>query len=160
MISTTINRWPYNGDGSRKIFPFTNRVDDATWIRAYVDGALATLATDYSVAGIGNPAGGAVTFVVAPPNGDDNVIILRKTPITQLLTLPFEGRFPSSAIERNGLDTLCMMIQDLYEQIERCPKFTPYSAFRNIDMPDPEDGMVLGWSGNRLVNLEGGGGGM
>lgn len=55
----------------------------------YVDGALKTLATHYTVAGEGEPAGGTVTFLA--PQSNVEVGIVRDVPIVQTTHIPTFG---------------------------------------------------------------------
>lgn len=113
MISTVTARWDYSGDGANLNFAYTNRIDHKSWLKVYVGNTLQTLDTHYTVSGVGETAGGNVAFITAPPNGTNNVHILRVTPNTQVEQLPNEGPFPSQVVEKNIADKLEMQIQDL-----------------------------------------------
>ena len=63
---------PFNsstGNGVTTVFPYTFLILDEEDIKVTVDGVLKTIATDYTVSGVGNPSGGNVTFLAAPANG-------------------------------------------------------------------------------------------
>lgn len=63
---------PFNsstGNGVTTVFPYTFLILDEEDIKVTVDGVLKTIATDYTVSGVGNPSGGSVTFMAAPANG-------------------------------------------------------------------------------------------
>lgn len=63
---------PFNsstGNGVTTVFPYTFLILDEEDIKVTVDGVLKTIATDYTVSGVGNPGGGSVTFLAAPANG-------------------------------------------------------------------------------------------
>lgn len=144
MIGTTTNRWPYDGDGVNPTFAYTNRIDDESWMKLYVDDVLVDPG-DYTVTGVGLEAGGSVIATTPPPTGTDNVVLLRVTPITQLLSIMNEGPFLAANVERLGLDNLAMMIQDIHEILGRCPKFPVTSALRDFEFATPSDGGLLRW---------------
>lgn len=73
-ITSTETEWQYAGDGSTKSFPFTNKAFSASDLRVYVGGTLQS--TGYTVAGLGETAGGAVTFAAAPSSGAAVLIVL------------------------------------------------------------------------------------
>ena len=146
MIETTDTRWDYDGDGVNDEFDYDNRIDDESWLKVYVDCVLLVLNTDYTVSGVGEDEGGAVTINTPPPVGVGNVVILRATPQTQKVSFPFEGPFPSSVVERNVADKLEMQIQDIHEILGRCLKFAECSTFRDIEVPDPEANKILQWN--------------
>lgn len=83
-ISSTNSRWAYTGDGIVVGFAYDNRIFADTDLEVYVDGALQTLTTHYSVSGVGDTGGGTVTFVTAPPTPavSGNVVIVRNVPST------------------------------------------------------------------------------
>lgn len=68
----------YSGDGGTTVFAYTFQILAASEITVTVDGVAQVLTTDYTLSGVGNPAGGNVTFLVAPPNtAPNNVVISR-----------------------------------------------------------------------------------
>src|SRR5512139_159452 len=72
----------YTGNGSSTAFPYTFKILAQGELNVYVNGVLKALTTDYTVSGVGNDAGGSVTFLVAPTNGHQ-VLILRNIDISQ-----------------------------------------------------------------------------
>ena len=56
-ISSTNSRWAYTGDGIVVGFAYDNRIFADTDLEVYVDGALQTLTTHYSVSGVGDTGG-------------------------------------------------------------------------------------------------------
>ncbi len=108
-ITVTISRWSYVGNGSRTIFPYTNRIFEKTDLAVSLDGVLQTVDTDYTVSGIDEAAGGNVTFTVAPGN-NVSVTIVRTVPATQESSLPKGGPFPSDIVEK-ALDKLTILVQ-------------------------------------------------
>jgi hypothetical protein len=62
------------GDGATTTFGYPFQVQLATDLVVLVGGVRATLNVDYTVTGIGNPAGGTVVFTNPPPAGTNLVI--------------------------------------------------------------------------------------
>ena len=153
MISTTTQRISYSGNGSNDTFAVPFRFDDDSWIKIYVGGLLLT--TGYDLAGEGEDNGGTVVITTPPPAGVDNVVIIRETPLTQVVHIPVAGPFSSRMFERDIADKLEMQIQDLHEIIGRAVKFLVTSTFNNVALPDPEAGKTLAWNNtlDALVNV-------
>lgn len=119
-ITSYDNRRTFAGNGGTLAFafppPFTSN-NDLVVQRQAADGTITTLilATDYTVTGAGNPAGGTVTTTVAPATGT-TLIIYRDVPLTQPVTLLDGGPLPAATV--NGmLDRITMWGQRLKEQI-------------------------------------------
>jgi hypothetical protein len=111
-ISSTTSRWVYNGDGGTTVFTYDNKIYADTDLKVYVDGVLQTIATHYTVSGVGEETGGSVTFVSAPASGTSNVLIVRDVPDTQGTDFPTAGPFPSQSVE-DALDKLTILEQQL-----------------------------------------------
>lgn len=111
VVSTT-SRWTYNGDSSTTAFPYDNLIFASSDLQVFVDDALQTLNTDYTVSGVGDNGGGSVTFTSAPASGTANVLIVRDVPSTQETDLPEGGPFPSESVE-DALDKLTVLVQQL-----------------------------------------------
>jgi hypothetical protein len=152
MISTTTQRISYSGDGSNDTFAVPFRWDAFEWIEVYVDDVLLT--TGYALTGEGEDNGGSVEITTPPPVGVDNVVIVRVTPLTQVEHLTTVGPFASLTVERQMIDKLCMMVQDIYEILGRCVKFPVTSTFKDVTLPDPESGKLLAWNADldALIN--------
>lgn len=146
MIEITTTRHEYNGNGATVTFPIDFRYDAKSHVKVYVGEVLKTLDTDYTLTVAGVDSGGTLTFITAPAAGTGNVVILRISPKTQLEQLPTAGPFPTTTVEINMIDKLCMMVQELQEEIARCVKFPIASLFRDIDLPTPEAGKMLQWN--------------
>lgn len=121
-VSTTTSRVEYSGNGSTTVFsvPFYFLANGD--LKVYQAGTLKTITTHYSVSGAGVPAGGTVTFVTAPANGDD-VVIFRDPAITQQVDYAPNDPFPAETHEQ-ALDRLTMIAQrgrDLLDRSVRIP---------------------------------------
>jgi hypothetical protein len=116
------NRRSYAGDGSTTVFafppPFTTNTDLVVAIKdASGNYTTKILATDYTVTGAGNPAGGNVTMLVAPATGT-TLIVLRKVPPTQAMDLQDGGPLPSPTINR-AHDRRAMVEQYILDMMMR-----------------------------------------
>ena len=94
-ISTTIIKNSYSGDGSATAFTYGFKIQDEDFIEVIVKTnatgaesvrAIGTGSTNYAVTGVGEAAGGTVTFVTAPTNLE-TVVLRRSTTQTQALDL-------------------------------------------------------------------------
>jgi hypothetical protein len=150
-ISTTTNRIAYTGDGTTTQFTYPFKIFAATDLQVYVNAVLKTLTTDYTVSGVGSESGGTVTFNTAPPSGQ-TVLIVRIEPLTQLVDLPSNDKFPSQTVE-DALDKLTMLVQQLNEVDRRAMKFPITSLFTDLTIPDPQAGRFVRWKSD-LSGLE------
>jgi hypothetical protein len=86
-------------------------------LKVYVDDALQTITTDYTVTGAGVGAGGTVSMHVAPATGE-TAVVFRDPAITQ--TKDWVENDPDPAEQKEeGFDLLTMICQRLSEQIGR-----------------------------------------
>jgi Collagen triple helix repeat (20 copies) len=97
----------YTGDGLQKTFAYPYRILDALDLRVTVNGALVS---NYTVAGVNQPAGGSITFTIAPVAGAQ-IELERSTAIVQPLDYIANDNFPAETHEL-GLDRLTMILQD------------------------------------------------
>src|SRR5258707_11163510 len=130
-VTTTTNKVVYNGTGAQTIFAYPFKVFLASDIQAFVGGVLQVITVNYTVDNVGNPNGGNLTFVVAPPVGTGNVSIVRTEPLTQVTSYPINDKFPASAHEA-ALDKLTIIAHQLQAAIAPSPALTPASIFANL----------------------------
>lgn len=116
-VQSTIAKIQYAGNGIATNFTFPNLFFiDANLVVTLTDDLTGIdttqiIVTDYTVTGAGNPAGGDVIFIVAPPTGQ-TLTIARILEATQLIDYIVNDAFPAETHER-GLDKLTMLIQQL-----------------------------------------------
>lgn len=113
-VLNPISKYSYSGNGSTTVFSFpTYFISNADVKAKLVDGVGAetplVLTTDYTMTGAGNPAGGSLTAVVAPPVGKTIVIYLDPA-ITQEAQYTETGKFPAASHEK-ALDKLTQIAQ-------------------------------------------------
>jgi hypothetical protein len=125
-ISATTARWDYTGNGATTAFAYTNKIDAKTDLDVYVATVLQTVDTHYTVSGVGDDAGGSVTFVTAPSNGAA-VAIVSDIPYTQASSLNLGGAFPSTTVE-DALDKLTRLVQQAKLLVDRSLRQTDSDA--------------------------------
>lgn len=113
-VSSTTARVSYSGNGSTTAFAASFYFLANSHLKVILRNALGVetvqvLNTDYTVTGAGNPAGGTVTMVVAPPTGT-TLTIARNVPLTQEVDYQPNDPFPAESHEQ-ALDKLTMIAQ-------------------------------------------------
>lgn len=104
------NQVPYNahtGNGATTVFAFGFLLLLSADLKVYLAGVLQ--ASGYSISGVGNPAGGTVTFSVAPANGVA-VLLQRDIPLERLTDYQDAGDLLADTLNRD-FDRLWMAIQ-------------------------------------------------
>ena len=124
-VSSTTNKHSYNGNGSQTAFAYTFKIFVAADIQVYLDGALKTINTHYTLSNVGLTGGGNVTFTSGsvPSAATGNVILLRSLALTQGVDLINYGAFDANIIE-SAYDKLTMMVQQLQEEVSRSIRFS------------------------------------
>ena len=148
-LASSTARVAYAGDGSSTSFaiPFYFLADaDIQAILQDADGVetLWTLATDYTLAGAGNPAGGTLTAITIPASGE-TLTILRDVVLTQDTDLTEGDPLPAEVLE-TALDKLTMIDQQQAETLARAIKLQKSSALSELEMPEPSASKLLGWN--------------
>lgn len=124
-ISNTTTKKVYSGNGIATVFAYDFIIQSASDVQVFLDilGVLTlqAITTDYAVSGVGNPAGGNITFVVAPETGVSNILIRRATPLTQEVDYIEGDEFPAETHE-SALDKLTKIVQEQQEELNRAVK--------------------------------------
>lgn len=144
-ITSSNNRDQYTGNGANTAFTYTFKIFDEDDIQVYAGDTLQTITTHYTVSGVGNPAGGTVTFLVAPANGVVVTLVLDE-PFTQEIDYVDGDDFPASAHEE-GLDRSVSRDLTLSERISRSLLLPPETTITDLELPTPVADNVLGWNG-------------
>jgi hypothetical protein len=110
-VSTIVTRVEYTGTGSTVTFTYPFRILSAVDLEVSINGIRQTLTTQYTVAGVDDPAGGTVTFVTAPAAGT-SILLDRHTAPTQLMNLVDHDPQPAETVER-AHDKAILLIQEL-----------------------------------------------
>jgi hypothetical protein len=135
----------YAANGSQKVFTYPFKVDLDSEVRVIVTtsgvDSVKSLGTDYSVSGVGNAAGGEITFVTAPAAGT-RVTIKLDMSFTQGLELTENDALPAEPLEA-ALDRNVRMAQQLKALMDRAPKFAEGSTFKGVAFPELVPNRVL-----------------
>ena len=116
-LSTTSSVQKYNGDGATTVFAFPYEFFAAAHLQvSLVDIASGTvtpqtIVTNYTVSGAGNPAGGAVTMLVAPALGQ-RLNIQRVVPLLQTVDFQSGDTFSPTTLDQ-ALDYITMALQQI-----------------------------------------------
>lgn len=144
-ISSTTNRVSYTGNGVTTAFAFGYKFLADADLKVYKDGTLQTITTHYTVSGAGSDSGGTVTFLAAPANGLE-IVILRDPAITQGLDLVENDPLPAESVE-DAFDKLTMIAQRLDDRIDRALILSDTeTAAITLTLPSPDAGKALVWN--------------
>jgi len=122
-ISSLVNKNQYIADGSITSFTYSFRILDASDIRVVLTNpfggadSVKTLNVDYTVSGVGDAAGGSVTFLI-PPLSLMRVTVMRSTKALQPEHYVENDPFPAEAHE-TALDRAATVAQTTAEEISR-----------------------------------------
>jgi hypothetical protein len=136
-ISNTSIKNVYSGNGVATVFAFTFPIAAETELEVYLLESgfltLKTLTTDYTIAGVGNPSGGSVTFVTPPPTvaGGSDIVLVRRTPLTQLADYIEGDSFPAETHEA-ALDKLTKIAQEHSEALSRAAQL-PINSSEDLE---------------------------
>ncbi|MDP2376411.1 hypothetical protein [Reyranella sp.] len=123
-LSSTINKMIHEGNGATTVWPFPFPVLEAGHLTVILtDGTgLETVLSPslYGVAGVGDPAGGSVTYPLlgSPIASDTKLTLLRTVPYTQTTVLSNQGGYYPEVVERR-FDQIYMALQQLEERVSR-----------------------------------------
>lgn len=140
---------PFSGNGATVAFAFGFLIDDEDELIVVVADAngaetVQTITTHYTVSGVGNDAGGTVTFVTAP-SATETVAMRRSTAKDQDLDLQNRGAVVPQLVE-DSLDELTKITQDLQEQLDRCIITSLSGNTQGLTFPVPSALTYLRWN--------------
>lgn len=153
-VSTTINKEIGEGNGVATVFPFTFGTLPGEVVAGDLVVSLFDLAgleipqtegADYTVTGEGSEDGGAVVFVVAPPN-NYTVLVQRILPLTQPTDIKNQGSFYPKTIERQFADRLVYIAQQQQERIDASMQLPAIVENVSTVLPIPEVNTIFGWN--------------
>jgi trimeric autotransporter adhesin len=128
-ISTTTIKNSYNGNGSTSAFNYTFKISAESEMQVIIRSAagtetVKTLTTHYTISGVGNAGGGAVTFTAGNiPVTGETVILRRDTAQTQAMDLIDNDPMSADTIE-NAHDKSIAIAQELQEEVDRSIKLS------------------------------------
>lgn len=126
-------------NGVTTVFPYNFRVLQASHLLVTVNGQVRQLGVHYTVDGVGNPAGGNITFM-APPANNAKVVRQRAMPFIRLTDYQNLGDLLADTLNEDQ-DSPVMMIQQL-------------AAGSMVVILDPDSGQFV-WDakGSRIINV-------
>jgi hypothetical protein len=116
MQTSTTTRNVYTGNGATTVFAYDYKVQASSELVVTLNGALQTLATHYTVSGVGVLTGGAITMLTAPLSAVE-VVIHRSTILTQATEYNRSSLDPQ--VLETSLDKLTAMVQDARAMAQR-----------------------------------------
>jgi hypothetical protein len=137
-ISTTIVKNSYSGDGSTASFSYTFKVLAESDLTVIIRSALGTettktLTTHYTITGVGDAAGGSITFTAGNiPSATETVVLLRDTTQTQSIDYIANDPFPAETHEE-GLDRSVILSQEIQEEVDRSIKLSRTNTMTNTE---------------------------
>ena len=145
-LNVEIPRVRYTGDGVQDLFTYTFTVGSWSGMVVTVDDVEQVEYSDYILQNI-TEYGGEVLFTDPPVNGAD-VLIERRTPVSQQLDLDEFSRFPAESLE-SSLDKLTKLIQEYHSGIQEGDEPPPsthpvHSVFSRL-------GVILAEAGDYLA---------
>lgn len=108
------------GNGVTTVFPYTFKILAQGDIEVAVDGVVKTLTTHYTLSGVGDDAGGNVTFLTAPA-ADTVVTRRRDMAYVRTTDYQYQGDLPNDVLNADQ-DAPVLMLQQLSEQVGRSLK--------------------------------------
>lgn len=150
-VPAAMPRAQYVADGQQAAFPFPFPVLKAGDLEVFVGGARQT--AGYTVVGLGESSGGAVTFAV-PPAATAVVTLRRRLTIERLSDFQEGGAFRAKVIN-DEFDFQTMALQELETDLRRAARLDPTAPDAlDVTLPPALAGKAIGWSddGLRLVN--------
>lgn len=139
MISTTINRAIYSGDGNTSAFafpyPYLSQNDLVVVLRNSSGAEIVqTLTSNYTADPVADAdSGGSITMVTAP-DASSTLLIYRDKSQVQTLDLVTSGALPSASVE-TALDKVVMFVQRLQEQADRSAKLKRTDSSLTMEFP-------------------------
>jgi hypothetical protein len=139
-ITSTTNKTIVSCNGVTSIFTYNFLLPAGALFSLYqltvATGVIALISTaNYSVSGIGQPAGGTFTYLPGgtPVATGNELIFVRQVPETQQTSLINQGGYNPSVVEP-AMDWIVEQIQDLREIVNRCIKFPVVDGVTALDL--------------------------
>lgn len=117
------NQTPVNtftANGATTVFNFTFQLLKSTDLLVHINDTTKTIGADYSVSGVGNQAGGSVTFTSAPANGA-TVMLVRATVLERQTDYQNNGDLRAATVN-SDFDRIWLAIQEIYNRTLRAVK--------------------------------------
>lgn len=156
-VTTATNKAQFTGDAIATAFAFTFKISEEADLKVYLDEALQTITTHYTLSATNNDFdnGGTCTFLVAPASGV-TVTLERVVANTSSLDLTAGDSVPAEVFE-DAVDRLTFQIQQLDDKLKRAIT-VPTTDPLTLDLELVEDsqrtvnqGLIFNASGEPIV---------
>lgn len=158
-VQTTTRRNDYTGNGAVDTYDYTFHISDQSHLRVTVRDTddvetELTIATHYTVSGVGDTDGGSVALVNGAfdwIDGDGDLetgyhlTIRGIQPIKQETDIRNQGAFFAETHE-DQFDNCIKIDQQQQEEIDRAVKLPETSELSDVQLPTPEAGSYLRWN--------------
>lgn len=140
------------GNGVTTVFAYQFLLSLTGDLVVTVAGVVKTLNVDYTVTGLGNPAGGSVTLTAAPANLA-SIILQRVIALKRDTDYQYEGDFKTTTVN-SDFDRPWQALQGLDEEVKRSIRVAANSPAVTLELPAPVALTYLRWNAlaNRLEN--------
>jgi len=157
MIQTQYTPSHYTGNGTLDTYGFSFRIlakSDLLVLTRDADDVVVTLQldSDYTIDDAYVDVDGGGSVVLTDPLADGTeLFFIRDTARTQLVNIEEGSPFPTATVIK-VFDRLTMMLQELKYLTRKALKFANASTFVDVDVPDPDNGALLSWLNDLLIN--------
>ena len=148
-VQTPLNE--YTANGATTVFAYTFEVPTEDDLTVYVDGVEQT--SGFTVSGVGDGSGGAVTFTTAPAD-QSVVLLLRGMSAKRDTDYQNSGDFRADTVN-DDFDNLWLFQQQLKRILDYQGLLFPETESRTPAinaLPSPAPGQVLTWQANGSLN--------
>lgn len=134
----------FTANGVTTVFNFTFLLLSSDDLVVYVDDVVQTIGADYTVSGVGVPAGGSVTFIAAPASSA-NVVISRSSALQRSTDYQDNGDLLADTF--NGdFDRLWLAMQDMNYRYSLSPSLPAGSPLVGMVGLPVDAGKYLRWN--------------
>jgi hypothetical protein len=123
----------HTGNGVTTSFAYQFLLTLAADLEVTVSGVDRFINADYSLSGLDNPAGGTITFSVAPPDGAI-ILLVRAVALKRDTSYQYAGDFQAKTVNAD-FDRLWMAKQDVYALTQRSIKLPPSDGPVSVVLP-------------------------
>lgn len=134
----------YTGNGVTTVFPYQFQILASGDLAVSVNGAPKSLVTDYTLDGVGNQAGGQITFTVAPASGA-NVLLAREMVLARDTDYQTNGDLREAVLDRD-FNRIWLVLQGISANVSTSLRF-PFPEQAN-ELPATADRI------NRLLSFD------
>lgn len=118
-VSTNAVRNEHVGNGVTTVYPYSFKLFDEEDLYVEIDGVEKSLGADYTVGGVGEAAGGNITFAEAPDDGAEIVAYL-DLEMSQPTDLKNQSSFYPRTIEA-ALDRAVLLVKQVQDRVDHSP---------------------------------------